>query len=97
MEFLNDWLPIIIYILLIILISLLIVLVVKLIKTMKKVDGIVDNVDKKVRALDGVFELIDTTTNTLATFGEKVIGAITGLFEKIFSSKTKKTKIEEDE
>lgn len=97
MEFLNDLLPIIIYVLLIILIILLIIISVKAIKLLNKTDKIVDNVDKKVKALDGVFEIIEGTTSKITLFGDKVFSIITGAFEKLFKSKNKKEEIEEEE
>ena len=48
-EFLDEFLPIVIYILLIVLLILLIMISYKVIKTMDKVKIIVDNVDDKVQ------------------------------------------------
>ncbi|MBR3117196.1 MAG: hypothetical protein IKF36_04905 [Bacilli bacterium] len=95
MEYLKDILPIIIYILLIILITLLIVLCIKALKTLKKVDGIVDNVDKKVRALDGLFSIVEVTIDKITAATETIIGGFVGFFESLF--KKKKIKKEEDE
>ena len=94
MDILNEILPIVIYILLIALIILLIILAAKSIKTLKKVDVIVDNVDKKVKSLDGVFEVIDFTSNKLSSGFEKVVGFISSSVEKVFK---KNKKSEEDE
>lgn len=95
MEFLNDWLPIVIYVLLIILIIALIVFVVKSIKTLKKVDAIVDDVDKKMKSLNGVFEIIDLSTNALTSFGEKIASGVSSILDKLF--KKKKKEIDEEE
>lgn len=95
MYFLNDFLPIIIYILLVILIILLIVLTYKLIKTMDKVKFIVDNVDKKVSSLDGIFNVIDKFSNGFSIIGDKFIDLIINFFNKIFKSKEKN--IEEED
>ena len=63
MIYLNDLFPVILYILLIILVVVLIVFVIRLIKTLGKVDKVVDDVNRKVTKLDGVFNIIDTSTN----------------------------------
>lgn len=97
MDFLSQLLPIIIYVLLIVLIILLIVIAIKTIKTMNKVDEIVDNVDKKVKVLDGVFSLIETTTDKFTSITETIVSSITGFFASLFSKKKNKDKIEEDE
>ena len=57
-EFLSAYLPILIYILLCILIVLLIIISVKVIKTMNRVESIVDDVDEKVKSLNGVFNVV---------------------------------------
>ena len=97
MEFLNDLLPIIIYVLLIVLIILLIIISVKAIKMLNKTQEIVDNVDKKVKALDGVFEIIEGTTNKITLLSSRIVDIIVGAFEKVFKPKKKKEEIEEDE
>ena len=45
---------------------------------------LVDNVDKKVRAFDGLFEVFESTTSKLASLGDKIVSLIIGGFEKIF-------------
>ena len=94
MEYLNQLLPIIIYILLIVLIILLIIIAVKAIKAMNKAQEVIDNVDKKVKTLDGIFNAIDAATDKISLFGDKVYGAVSGLVEKIFKSKKKEDKEE---
>lgn len=95
MDLLKDILPIIIYVLLIILIILLIILAIRALKTLKKVDGIVDNVDKKVRALDGLFSMIEVTTDKITMVTDSIISGVVGFIERLF--KKKKIKDEEDE
>ena len=97
MEYLNDLLPIIIYIFLIVLIILLIIISVKAIKAMNKLQDVVDNVDKKVKTLDGVFGVIDVATDKLSLISDKIIGGITGFIEKIFKNKKKSEITKEEE
>lgn len=92
MEYLSELLPIIIYILLIVLIILLIIICVKSIKALNKVQEIVDNVDKKVRTFDGIFEIMDVATDKIANLSDRIINILTGVFEKVFRVKDKKNK-----
>ena len=71
MSFLLEFLPIVIYILLIIILIIGIVLAIKCLITLDKVEKVVDNVNEKVRALDGVFHIIDTTTDKIVLLTER--------------------------
>ena len=95
MDFLNEFLPIVIYILLVVLIILLIILAYRLVKTMDKVKLIVDSVDEKVSSLNGVFAVIDRFSNGFSIVGDRFIDLIVNFFSKIF--KSKKEENEEDD
>lgn len=97
METLNDILPVILYGLLIILIVVLIVLVIRLIKTLNKVDAVVDDVNVKVKKLDGVFNIVDTTADALSSFGDKFAYIISSAIGTIFSKKKKDSNKEKEE
>ena len=92
MDFLNEFLPIVIYILLVVLIILLIILAYRLIKTMDKVKLIVDSVDEKVSSLNGVFAVIDRFSNGFSIVGDRFIDLIVNFFSKIFKSKKEENK-----
>ena len=98
-EYLSQILPIIIYILLIALIILLIIISVKAIKALDKVQLVVDDVDKKVKTLDGVFEFIDNATDRVSFLSDRIIGILVSAVDKLFKSnkKTKKIKLEEED
>ena len=87
MEFWLSFLPIIIYALIIIILLIGIILVIRSIRTVKKVEKVVDNVNDKVESLDEVFNVIDFTTDKIASFTDKVVDGVTGLFGKVFLSK----------
>ena len=87
MEFLLQFLPIIIYILLIIILVIGIILGVKSIITINKVEKVVDDVNDKVQSLNGFFSLIDFTTDKLALVTDKLIDGISGIFTKLFMKK----------
>lgn len=86
MECLNEVFPVLLYILLIVLVVCIIIFVVKAIKTLGKVDKVVEDVNNKVNKLDGVFNVIDSTADTMSLVSDKLINfvftAITNLFRK---------------
>ena len=92
---LDEYLPILIYILLCVLITLLIVICIKVIKTMNKVEMIVGDVEQKVKSLNGVFSIIDSVTDKLSSLTEIVSDSIVIFTKKIFNNKRKKIEREE--
>ena len=98
MEIFKDIvLPITLYVALTILVIVLIIFVIKLIKTLGKVDKVVDDVNRKVSKLDGVFNIIDTTTDTLALFSDKLTDFTVNKITSLFNRKNKKKEEEENE
>ncbi len=87
-----EVLPIIVYILLIVLLIVTIILGIKLIGTIGKVDALVEDVTKKVKTLDRVFELVDVATDKVSVVADTAISFITSGFKKVFGmlNKTKK-------
>ena len=75
------------------LIILLIFLSVKAIIALNKVQDVVDNVDRKVKTLDGVFNVIDLATDKISSLSDRVINAIAGVFEKLLKGKKSKKKV----
>ena len=51
---------------------------------MDKINVVVDNINAKVNSLNGVFSIIDLTTNKLALISDKIVEAITSLIKKVF-------------
>ena len=68
MDFWLSFFPIIIYILLIIILIIGIILGIKSIITINKVEKVVDDVNEKVESLNGVFQIIDFTTDKLDNY-----------------------------
>ena len=97
MEFWLTFLPLIIYILLIILLTIGIILGIKTIITMTKVEKVVDNVNEKVESLNSIFNLIDFTTDKIATFTDKIVDAVGNLFSKLLFRKKKGKKVDDNE
>lgn len=95
--YLNEYLPILIYILLCILIILLIVICVKVIKTMNRVEVIVNDVDEKVKSLNGIFNVVDAVTDKLSALTEVISDSVVMFIKSVFKRKKKKLEINEEE
>ena len=90
----NEFLQIMLYFGLIILIAIFIVLGIKLIRTLTRIDQIIDDVNDKMDKVDGVFNIIDKTTDYASSISDKIIGAISSFIGILFK---KKKGNEEDE
>ena len=93
---LNIVFPVLMYTFGIILLIVLIVLVMQLIQILKKVDRIVDNVEDKVNSLNGVFTLIDKTTDSIALFSGSIVNTLASLIYKFVGNKKKKKNTENE-
>lgn len=90
-----EVLSIILYILGSILLIVLIILGIKMIITMNKIGKITDDINTKLKSLNGFFSVIDFTTDKLATITDKFVEGVTSLIRRIF--KKKKEEEYEDE
>ena len=90
----SLFLQLMLYILGSILLVVLIILGIKLIITMNKIENVVDDINGKVRSLNGIFSVIDLTTDKLALLSDKTISFITDTIKKLFIKR--KEKIEEN-
>lgn len=90
MGFLNEFLPIVIYILLIVLITILIIIAVKISKTMDKVDTMADSLNNKLDSLDPVFNLVEGVTNKATLISDSFLSFVLSVVTKLFKSKKEK-------
>ena len=97
MDFWLSFLPIIIYVLLIILLIIGTILGIKSIITINKVEKVVDDVNEKVESLNGLFQIVDFTTDKLVSITDKVIDGVSSLASKLFFRKKKNKEDETDE
>ena len=97
MDFLMMVLPIILYVLGIVLVGILIIIGVKLIYTIDKTNEILDDVEKKSKSLNGVFEMVDNVTDSLSIISDTVVEGIVGLISRIFKKRKKEKEIDEYE
>ena len=89
MEFASQIMPIILCLLLCILIVVTTVFVYKLIITINKANDLLDDVQKKVHKLDGLFDAIDRGSDAINTVYDKISGVIGGTLFKLFRKKRK--------
>ena len=73
-----------------ILLIVLIILGIKLIITMNKIETVVDDINVKVDKLNGLFNIIDYTTDKLALVSDKMVDGVSYILKKVFFKKNKK-------
>ena len=91
MEFLLDFLPIIIYILLIVLISFCIYFIVRAIKIADRVDLLLEDVQNKVSSLNTFFKVINFTTDKINAISERVIDTVMSFVGRLFHKRKEKS------
>lgn len=84
---LNVFFGVILYSLLIALVIILIILGIRLIGTLKKVDNVIDDVNKKMGKVDGIFNLIDKTTDYASSISDKFTNLISNFINVLFRKK----------
>ena len=87
---LTQALQVILYLLGSILLVVLIILGIKLIITMNKIELVVDDINGKVKKLNGLFSIIDVTTDRLAMLSDKVVDGVSLVIRKLFSRNKRK-------
>lgn len=87
MQTASTILPIILYTLLSILIIVTIVLIYKLTITVDKANIVLDDVYKKVKKLDNLFEIIDKSADTINLVTDKITGIISNSILRIFKKR----------
>ena len=98
MEFLQTFLPILLYILGAILLGVLIYLAIKLLDTADKLNVLLDDIEYKSQSLNGVFEAVENVGETINGVNFKVAGILSTVLGKLNSFKSKrKRRIEEEE
>ncbi len=91
MEFLLQLLPIIIYILLIIILGI------KAIGTLNKIDIMIDDINEKVKSLNGFFSVLDFTADKISYLTDKAFSGISSLLSRLFMKRKNKKGDDEDE
>ena len=68
---------------------ILIILGIKAIQMMDKMDRIMDNIEDKVNSLNGLFAVINKTTDSIDLISSKVVGVVTNTIGRLFRRKKK--------
>ena len=84
---LYDLLQILLYGSLIVLVIVWIVLGIRLIGTLKKFDCVIDDVNEKINNVNGVFNIIDKTTDYASSISDKIIAIISNFISGKFKKK----------
>ena len=64
---------------------------------MNKMEQVVDDINTKVSSLNGVFNIIDATTDRLALLSDRMVDGISLIIRKLFAKKKKKDKEKEND
>ncbi len=89
MEFLNVILPVLLYTFGIILLIVLIILGIRSIQILERIDHLVGNVEQKVNSLNGLFTIIDRTTDGFAIITDRFVSMATSAISRLFNKKDK--------
>jgi len=95
MESYEMFFSITLYVLGSILLITLIIFVIKLMSTLKKVDEAIEDYNEKSRKLNGLFEIIDTTTDTISALSDKLLGVVVKGVSNLFKRKKKEDESDE--
>lgn len=97
MEEMLEFFPIILYLLGAALLIILIILGIKLIHTVDKTNEILEDAYNKTKSLNGLFNAIDSVTDTLSNLSDSIVSNITGIIGKVFHKRRKSEKENYDE
>ena len=96
-DFLQVFLPLVIYILLIVVLIVLIVVGFKFANFLDKINHVVDSVSDKVDSLNGIFHAIDFATDKVSDFTTAIVDKVVSTLSKLFNRKKKIEEEDEDE
>lgn len=85
MDFLAEFLPIIVYILLIVLICVGIVLGVKIIITIDKAQRVIDDAKNKIDSFNGFFNILENASGKIYYVYDRISNAIGKVVDKVFT------------
>ncbi len=96
-EFLQMFLPIIIYLLLIAVLIIAIIIGIKCVTLLNNVNHITESISDKVDSLNGLFRAIDFATDKVSEVTTKIVDTIVSGVSKVVHRKSKKKKEEEED
>ena len=96
-EFLEMFLPIIIYLLLITVLIIAIVIGIKCVTLVNNLNHLTESISQKVDSLNGVFKAIDFATDKVNEITSKVVEVVVSGVSNLVHRKSKKNKEEEED
>ena len=96
-EFLQMFLPIIIYLLLIAVLIIAIIIGIKCVTLLNNVNHITESISDKVDSLNGLFRAIDFATDKVSEVTTKIVDTIVSGVSKVVHRKSKKKKEKEED
>ena len=96
-EFLQMFLPIIIYLLLIAVLIIAIIIGIKCVTLLNNVNHLTESISDKVDSLNGLFKAIDFATDKVSEATTKIVDSIVTGVSKVVHRKSKKKKEEEED
>ena len=90
MELLYDIMPLVLYFLGAVLLFVVIILVTNLIATIDKTNVLLYDLEAKSQSLNGLFEAIDSVSQTISSANMRVVTTVTNIVSKLFRKKKKK-------
>lgn len=96
MEMLQTVLPILLLILGSVLLVVLIILGIRLIQIVNRANIVIDDLEKKSKSLDSLFNIIDHVTDAISLFSDKIVESTANILSKMFKKRKKKTIKEEE-
>ena len=92
-----EFLTIMLAVLGIILLIVLIVLSVKLYFTVSRINILLDDLERKMKTVNRVFNVVDKVSDSVSLVSDRMIDTIVGIISKLFTRKDKKIEKEKEE
>ena len=89
MDELLRYFPIVLYVLGAVLLITLIILCVKLMATVDKTNKLLDDAYNKSKSLNGIFDAIDSLTDTLTSISDSIVSTVSTVIGKLFKKNKK--------
>jgi hypothetical protein len=97
MEFINVFLPAVMYCLLIVLIIVLIILGIRSLETVTRINTLLDDLEKKMDSMSGLFNVMDFITTKATVVTDTIASTIMGTIKSLVKKRKQKKEDVEDE
>lgn len=97
MEFVNVFLPAVMYSLLIVLIIVLIILGIRTLETVTRINTLLDDLEKKMDSMSGLFNVMDFITTKAIVVTDTIASTIMGTIKSLVKKRKQKKEDVEDE